>query len=58
MTQEKQIEKKPVEWTEPDEERFQHSLLAIRTSQFHTQEDRDELVDWLKSLKQRMGEQL
>lgn len=51
---ENQVEKKSAEWTDSDEERFQHSLLATRTSQFYTEEDRAELVDWLKSLKQRI----
>ena len=49
------VEQKPVEWSEEDEENLQHSIAAIHTADYYTLEDKNEMENWLKSLKDRIG---
>ena len=42
------------EWTDEDEENFQHTLLAIRKSTWYTDSDKKELKEFVVSLKQRL----
>lgn len=42
------------EWTDEDEENFQHTLLAIQKSTWYTDSDKKELKEFVASLKQRL----
>ena len=43
-------------WTEEDEELFQHCCGAVAAADYYTLEDKEEMENWLKSLKKRMEE--
>lgn len=49
-----QISKDLQDWSEEDEENYQHACLAIRSAGLHTLEDKKDLEDWLKSIKERI----
>lgn len=42
------------EWSDEDEELLQHCCGAVAAADYYTLEDREEMENWLKSLKQRM----
>ena len=44
-------------WSEEDEELLQHCCGAVAAADYYTLEDKEEMENWLKSLKQRMEEQ-
>jgi hypothetical protein len=47
------IVQKP-KWTDEDEELLQHCCGAVAAADYYTLEDKEEMENWLKSLKQRM----
>lgn len=48
-------EEKP-KWTDEDEELLQHCCGAVAAADYYTLEDKEEMGNWLKSLKKRMEE--
>jgi hypothetical protein len=42
------------EWSDEDEELLQHCCGAVAAADYYTLEDKEEMENWLKSLKQRM----
>lgn len=50
---EKQGEQKPT-WSDEDEENLQHCCTAVFAADYYTYEDKQEIEDWLKSLKERL----
>lgn len=51
---EKQGEQKPTAWSDHDEENLQHSTAAIMAAYYYTLEDKEELCQWVESLKERV----
>ena len=49
----RKIEEKP-KWSEEDEELLQHCCGAVAAADYYTLEDKEEMENWLKSLKQRI----
>ena len=41
------------EWSDEDEELLQHCCGAVAAADYYTLEDKEEMENWLKSLKQR-----
>lgn len=52
---ENEIPQKP-KWTDEDEENMQHCCGAVAAADYYTLEDKEEMANWLVSLKQRMEE--
>lgn len=46
------LERQP-KWTEEDEELLQHCCGAVAAADYYTLEDKEEMENWLNSLKQR-----
>ena len=44
-------------WSDEDEENMQHCCGAIAAADYYTLEDKEEMENWLKSLKKRIEEQ-
>ena len=42
-------------WSEEDEELLQHCCGAVAAADYYTLEDKEEMENWLKSLKQMLG---
>lgn len=42
-------------WTDEDEELLQHCCGAVTAADYYTMEDKEEMTNWLVSLKQRIG---
>lgn len=55
---EKQGEQKPTSWSDKDEENLQHSTAAIMAADYYTLEDKEELCQWVESLKERVQPQM
>lgn len=45
--------RKPVDWSDEDEENLQHCCMAISVDSLHTYEDKQDMESWLQSLKNR-----
>ena len=50
---EKQVPKP--KWSDDDEELLQHCCGAVAAADYYTLEDKEEMENWLKTIKQRMG---
>lgn len=49
------IEQKPTEWSKEDSKNLKEVVIAITMSEGHTLDEKEQLEDWLKSLKDRVG---
>lgn len=54
---EKHGEQKTTAWSDHDEENLQHSTAAIMAADYYTLEDKEELCQWVESLKERVQPQ-
>lgn len=42
-------------WSEEDDSMFQSCIGAVATNDYYKGEEKEQIYDWLKSLKQRIG---
>lgn len=47
--------KKPAEWSEEDERMFNSCCAAVAAADYYTLDDKQDIENWLKSLKDRVG---
>ena len=50
-----ELEKQKPTWSEEDDSMFQSCIGAVATNDYYKGEEKEQIYDWLKSLKQRIG---